>query len=157
MKIIIAICLTIFGIAFWKNSFRSSIPQPMPLSPDPNAAFCELRPLTSLEREMVDFRSDCLHTPSNFSCYHTVRFPKKDRLVETVKERLEASVQKIDISSVTFPNPQPVSPYDPAVPLPTRTVRPLKLSPKTPKVMRQNNKNIYRKVGSTGLPLEIWP
>ena len=94
MNIVTAVCALVFILLckfYWlpQSSFEK---KPVPLFPDPNNAFCELRPLTDLQREMLDFRPDCLHTAYNFSCYSDASFPKQQTLRQTIRRRLSETL-----------------------------------------------------------------
>lgn len=103
MKIVTTVCALVFILLckfYWlsQSSFKK---EPAILLPDPNNAFCELRPLTDLQREMLDFRPDCLHTAYNFSRYAGASFPQRQTLRQNIKRRL---FETLNNAPSTIPN-----------------------------------------------------
>ena len=110
MKIVAAICAFVFILLckfYWlpQSSFEKKTAI---LLPDPNNAFCELRPLTDLQRELLDFRPDCLHTAFNFSRYSGASSPKQQTLRQTIRQRLSETLNN---APSTVPNASEIFKY----------------------------------------------
>ena len=90
MKIVATVCALVFILLckFYWLPQSSPEKEPVPLFPDPNNAFCELRSLTDFQKEILDFRPDCLHTAFNFSRYSGASFPQRQTLRQNIKRRL---------------------------------------------------------------------
>ena len=121
MKIVAAVCALAFILLckFYWLPQSSPEKEPVPLFPDPNNAFCELRPLTDLQRELLDFRPDCLHTAYNFSRYSDTSFPKQQTLRQTIRQRL---FETFNNTPSTVPNASDVFKYDDPTQQPFLTV-----------------------------------
>ena len=132
MKIVTAVCALVFILLckFYWLPQSSSEKKPVPLFPDPNNAFFELRPLTDFQKEMLDFRPDCLHTVRNFSCYTGASFPKQQTLRQAIKQRLSETLNNTrsiesnasDIFQYNDPTQQPFL----TVPYTGRTKKPIR-------------------------------
>ena len=121
MKIVTAVCALVFILLckfYWlpQSSFEK---EPVPLFPDPNNAFCKLRPLTALQREMLDFRPDCLHTAYNFSRYSGASFPKRQTLRQAIRRRL---FETLNHAPSTLPNASEIFKCDDSTQQPFLTV-----------------------------------
>ena len=121
MKIVTAVCALVFILLckFYWLPQSSLEKKPVPLFPDPNNAFCELRPLTDLQRELLDFRPDCLHTVRNFSCYEGAAFPQKQTLRQTIRRRL---FETFNNTPSTVPNASEIFKHDDPTQQPFLTV-----------------------------------
>ena len=121
MKIVTAVCALVFILLckfYWlpQLSFEKKT---VPLFPEPNNAFCELRPLTDFQREMLDFRPDCLHTAFNFSRYSGASFPKQQTLRQTIRQRL---FETLNNAPSTVPNASEIFKHDDPMQQPFLTV-----------------------------------
>lgn len=121
MKIAATVCALMFILLckFYWLPQSSSEKEPVPLFPDPNNAFCELRPLTDFQRELLDFRPDCLHTAFNFSRYSGASFPKQQTLRQTIRQRL---FETLNNAPSTLPNASDVFKCDDPMQQPFLTV-----------------------------------
>ena len=146
---------SIFVFVFLCRFYWSPPPfdnKPTALLPIRNEAFCELHPLTALERELSDFRSDCFHTQFNFSCYTGTSFPKRQSLLQSVGERLSETSRNLgNLPSFLHTPLASISNIALTIPwLPHHHVHPVT----PPKNNSSNKTNKYQKIGSTGLPFE---
>jgi len=147
MKIITAVCALVFILLckFYWLPQSSLEKKPVPLFPDPNNAFCELRPLTDLQRELLDFRPDCLHTAYNFSRYSDASFPKQQTLRQAVRQRL---FETLNEAPSTLPNASDVFKCDDPTQQPFLTVphigrHPTPIRPKQPQHTIGFSENSY--------------